>query len=70
MVSYINKRQSDQPAMVQAREIYKEIGFRGLWTGLGARIFMVGSFAAVQWWIYDSFKVFCGLQTTGGAQKK
>jgi solute carrier family 25 phosphate transporter 3 len=27
---------------------------------------MVGTLTGLQWWIYDSFKVACGLQTTGG----
>jgi solute carrier family 25 phosphate transporter 3 len=66
MVSIINKRGSSEPVGVQARAIYKEIGFNGLWNGLGARIIMVGTLTGLQWWIYDSFKVYCGLQTTGG----
>ena len=41
-------------------------GEKGLWNGLGARIIMVGTLTGLQWWIYDSFKVACGLQTTGG----
>jgi len=47
-------------------EIYKDIGFNGLWKGLGTRIFMVGTLTCMQWVIYDSFKVWCGLATTGG----
>merc|ERR1712160_117832 len=34
----------------------------GLWAGLGARIFMVGTLTGLQWWIYDTFKVAMGLQ--------
>jgi len=30
----------------------------GLWKGLGARILMVGSLTAMQWFIYDSVKVY------------
>jgi len=60
MVSIMNKRGGS------AGEIYREIGFSGLWKGLGARIFMVGTLTGLQWWIYDSFKVAVGLQTTGG----
>lgn len=42
----------------------------GLWAGLPTRIFMIGTIAAMQWWIYDSWKTFCGLGTTGGSSKK
>lgn len=66
MVSIMNKRTSDAPAMEQIKGIYSEIGFKGLWNGLFARIIMVGTLTGLQWWIYDSFKVACGLQTTGG----
>ena len=60
MVSIMNKRGGT------AGSIYKEIGFGGLWNGLGARIFMIGTLTGLQWWIYDGFKTAVGLQTTGG----
>lgn len=66
MVSILNKKSSDAPVMNQVKEIYADIGFKGLWNGLGARIIMVGTLTGLQWWIYDSFKVSMGLQTTGG----
>jgi len=47
--------------------IYREIGFGGLWSGLGTRIIMIGTLTALQWLIYDSFKVQMGLPTTGSA---
>lgn len=50
--------------------IYKDIGFGGLWQGLGARIFMIGTLTGLQWYIYDSFKTAAGLQTTGGGPVK
>ncbi|KAJ2378184.1 Cu/Pi carrier [Coemansia sp. RSA 2607] len=46
--------------------ILKDLGFRGLWTGLMPRIFMIGTLTATQWLIFDSFKVKTGLPTTGG----
>ena len=70
MVSIMNKRSSSAGAFAQISEIYGEIGFKGLWNGLGARIFMVGTLTGLQWWIYDTFKVSCGLQTTGSTAKK
>lgn len=66
MVSILNKRESSAGTMTQVKEIYGEIGFPGLWKGLGTRIFMVGTLTCLQWVIYDSFKVACGLATTGG----
>lgn len=51
-------------------KIYKEIGWKGLWAGLGTRVIMIGTIAGFQWWIYDSFKTIVGLQTTGGIVKK
>ena len=60
MVSIMNKSGGT------AGEIYAKIGFNGLWAGLGTRIFMIGTLTGLQWWIYDSFKVAVGLQTTGG----
>ena len=60
MVSIMNKKGGT------AGEIYADIGFKGLWQGLGTRIFMIGTLTCMQWVIYDSFKVWCGLATTGG----
>jgi solute carrier family 25 phosphate transporter 3 len=60
MVSIMNKTGKS------AGEIYKDVGFNGLWKGLGTRIFMIGTLTCLQWVIYDSFKVWCGLATTGG----
>ncbi|WAR52121.1 hypothetical protein PtB15_1B560 [Puccinia triticina] len=48
--------------------IYKEIGFGGLWAGLGTRIVMIGTLTALQWLIYDHVKVAFGLPTTGSAE--
>ena len=47
-------------------KIYADIGFAGLWNGLGVRILMIGTLTGLQWWIYDTFKTMVGLQTTGG----
>lgn len=52
------------------KKIYGDIGFAGLWRGLGTRIFMIGTLTALQWWIYDSYKTLVGLQTSGGIAKK
>ncbi|KAJ2566189.1 Cu/Pi carrier [Coemansia sp. RSA 1813] len=52
--------------MMLIGKVLKELGPVGIWTGLGPRIFMIGTLTAAQWFIYDSFKVRTGLPTTGG----
>jgi len=47
--------------------IISEVGFAKLATkGLGTRVLMVGTLTGLQWWIYDTFKSYFGLGTTGG----
>jgi solute carrier family 25 phosphate transporter 3 len=55
MVSIMNKKGGT------VGSIYKDIGFNGLWNGLGTRIFMIGTLTGLQWWIYDTYKVAVGL---------
>ena len=43
MVSILNKQKGDEPTGQQVKKIYSRIGFKGLWAGLGARIFMIGT---------------------------
>ncbi|KAF2200884.1 mitochondrial carrier [Delitschia confertaspora ATCC 74209] len=67
MVSKLNNdRKAGEGAGQAISRIYGNIGFRGLWNGLPVRIFMIGTLTAFQWLIYDSFKVYLGLPTTGG----
>ncbi|RAK78601.1 putative mitochondrial phosphate carrier protein [Aspergillus fijiensis CBS 313.89] len=74
MVSKLNaNRQPGEAFGAAMSRIYKDIGFRGLWNGLPVRIVMIGTLTGLQWMIYDSFKIFMGLPTTGGgpaAEKK
>lgn len=66
MVSKINnERRKGQSMWNCLNVIYKRIGFMGLWNGLGVRIIMIGTLTSFQWLIYDSFKVYVGLPTTG-----
>jgi len=39
-------------------QILKDMGFAGVWRGLTARIIMIGTLTALQWFIYDSVKVY------------
>ncbi|MCO5582799.1 hypothetical protein L7F22_036698 [Adiantum nelumboides] len=49
----------------------QKLGPAGLFTrGLPLRIVMIGALTGAQWGIYDAFKVFVGLPTTGGAVKE
>jgi len=67
MVSKLNSdRKAGEGAMQAVSRIYGKIGFAGLWNGLPVRIAMIGTLTAFQWLIYDSFKVYLGLPTTGG----
>jgi len=51
--------------------IVSEMGVFNLFTrGLPLRIVMIGTLTGLQWGIYDAFKVFVGLPTTGSTQKK
>jgi solute carrier family 25 phosphate transporter 3 len=49
-----------------ALSVLRELGPSGVWKGLAARLFMIGTLTALQWLVYDAFKVSVGLPTTGG----
>lgn len=67
MVSKINAEKKPTESVGQALgRIYNKIGFAGVWNGLPVRIVMIGTLTGFQWLIYDSFKVYVGLPTTGG----
>jgi solute carrier family 25 phosphate transporter 3 len=67
MVSKLNAERAPGEAFGAAMgRIYKRIGFIGLWNGLPVRIVMIGTLTGLQWMIYDYFKIFMGLPTTGG----
>ncbi|KAK0731151.1 mitochondrial carrier domain-containing protein [Lasiosphaeris hirsuta] len=68
MVSKLNaNRKAGETFGAVTSRVYKEIGFKGLWNGLPVRIVMIGTLTGMQWMIYDYFKIFMGLPTTGGA---
>ena len=52
LVSYMNKVQGSGIS-----SSVKDLGFAGLWAGLGPRIIMIGTLTALQWFIYDGVKV-------------
>ncbi|RWR86948.1 mitochondrial phosphate carrier protein 3, mitochondrial [Cinnamomum micranthum f. kanehirae] len=62
LVSFLNNAKG-----ATVGDAVKKMGVLGLFTrGLPLRILMIGTLTGVQWGIYDSFKVFVGLPTTGG----
>merc|ERR1712232_161459 len=66
MVSKLNAIKTEGSTSENVKKIYGDIGFNGLWRGLGTRIIMIGTLTGLQWWIYDTFKTAVGLQTSGG----
>jgi len=76
MVSKLNKAKTSGGTWETVKLIYygtpehPGIGFKGLWMGFGPRVFMIGTLTGLQWFIYDSFKVYVGFPTTGGVAKK
>lgn len=62
----VSKLNADKTATVGS--VVKDLGVVGLFTrGLPLRIIMIGTLTGLQWGIYDAFKVYVGLPTTGGA---
>jgi solute carrier family 25 phosphate transporter 3 len=64
VVSKLNQKSDNRQSLAQ---VVQEMGCQGLWRGLPLRLLMIGTITATQWVIYDAFKVFVGLPTTGGA---
>lgn len=63
LVSFLNNAKG-----ATVGDAVKKFGVVGLFTrGLPLRIVMIGTLTGAQWGIYDAFKVFVGLPTTGGA---
>lgn len=66
LVSFLNNSQG-----ATVSDAIQKLGPAGLFTrGLPLRIVMIGALTGAQWGIYDAFKVFVGLPTTGSAAKK
>ncbi|CAO2828680.1 unnamed protein product [Amaranthus hypochondriacus] len=62
LVSFLNNAKG-----ATVGDAVNKMGLLGLCTrGLPIRIVMIGTLTGAQWGIYDAFKVFVGLPTTGG----
>jgi len=66
LVSKLNQKND---ARTTACSLLATLSCRELWKGVVVRVIMMGALTAVQWVIYDSFKVAVGLPTTGGNHK-
>lgn len=68
MLSKINKTKGEpgQGTISRLATIGKELGLRGSFSGLGARLFMVGTLTAGQFAIYGDLKKALG--ATGGVE--
>ncbi|QKX61956.1 uncharacterized protein TRUGW13939_09112 [Talaromyces rugulosus] len=68
MLSKINKTKGlpGEGTMTRLVKIGKELGFRGSYSGIGARLFMVGTLTAGQFAIYGDIKRILG--ATGGVE--
>jgi len=53
VVSVLNKEKGST-----AGQVLKRLGPAGVWKGLTARIIMIGTLTALQWFIYDGVKVY------------
>lgn len=66
VLSVINKNKTEGSVIAQVFRIMGQLGPKKLFLGLGARIAMVASLTAGQFFIYDGIKVMLGLPTTSG----
>ena len=66
MLSKINKTKGapGEGTMTRLFKIGKELGLRGSYGGIGARLFMVGSITAGQFAIYGDLKKVCKVQSS------
>ncbi|KAI7865931.1 mitochondrial carrier domain-containing protein [Spinellus fusiger] len=69
LVSQLNQKETGD-IKTKGIDRIKALGFNGLWRGLGMRVVMVGTLTALQWLIYDTFKVYVGFPTTGSTKDK
>nr|XP_058160701.1 solute carrier family 25 member 3-like [Dasypus novemcinctus] len=63
VVSVLNKEKGST-----ALGVLQKLGFGGVWKGLFARIIMIGTLTALQWFIYDFVKVYLKLPRPPVAQ--
>jgi len=70
VVSKLNQFKTDGGTGAAIKKIFGELGLKVFYLGIGTRIIMIGTLTALQWFIYDSFKIYAGLPTTGAKVEK
>jgi len=70
VLSRINMARKKDATAPSIRGVIKELGFGGLWKGIGLRCAMMGTISGGMFLIYDSVKVLTGLPTTGAIGSK
>lgn len=66
VVSKLNQRTDKAGTGPTTWQLVAQLSCRDLWKGVVVRLVYIGTLTAIQWVIYDSFKVSVGLPTTGG----
>jgi hypothetical protein len=70
ILSRINMAAKTGKEVQSVRTIAKELGFKGLWLGVGPRCLFTGLLSATIFLVYDSVKLMFGLATTSGLNAK
>jgi len=70
ILSRVNMQRKAGTAPPSVTSIIRELGFMGLWKGIGIRCVMVGTISGGMFLIYDSVKVLTGLPTTQNIGQK
>jgi len=65
LLSVVNAQEGDRRTRDFAKDILKNNGFKGFFTGMRARFLHVGLIVTVQLLIYDFVKRLCGIMATG-----
>eukprot|EP00184_Porphyridium_aerugineum_P008849 CAMPEP_0184691536 /NCGR_PEP_ID=MMETSP0313-20130426/366_1 /TAXON_ID=2792 /ORGANISM="Porphyridium aerugineum, Strain SAG 1380-2" /LENGTH=634 /DNA_ID=CAMNT_0027149277 /DNA_START=392 /DNA_END=2296 /DNA_ORIENTATION=+ len=61
ILSKINQEQSEGSALSQIVKVARNLGFQGLFLGLGTRLLQVSLMIGGQFLIYDTVKMWCGI---------
>jgi len=61
VVSKMNNVKTEGGNGAVIRKIFTDLGPKVFYLGLGTRIIMIGTLTALQWFIYDSFKLYSGI---------
>lgn len=63
LISKVVSKFRNVPFSEKIRNAYSEIGFLGLWKGVGVRMAKIGTLTGLQWGLYDLIKLLFDSQT-------